>query len=111
MNPAPWSDTSASASLTRLISQSLWIRLSPAYRGNMTDETLGARSADDNAASKDPRDWVSGGEPATAAQLSYIDTLAREAGEEVSADLTKAQASEEIDRLQSVTGRGTGSQS
>jgi hypothetical protein len=76
----------------------------------MTDETLGARGDADNAASKDPSDWVTGGEPATAAQLSYLDTLAREAGEELSADLTKAQASEEIERLQSATGRGNETQ-
>ena len=36
----------------------------------------------------------------TAAQRSYLDTLAREAGEELSADLTKAEASKHIDRLQ-----------
>jgi hypothetical protein len=74
----------------------------------MTDdnETLGARADDSNPASKDPADWVTGDEPATAAQKSYLDTLAREAGEEISADITKAQASEEIERLQSKTGRG-----
>ena len=38
-------------------------------------------------------------------------TLAREAGEEVPEGLTKAQASETIDRLQSVTGRGGRDQS
>jgi len=42
----------------------------------------------------------------TGAQRSYLDTLAREAGETISADLTKAQASEEIDRLQNKSGRG-----
>jgi hypothetical protein len=42
----------------------------------------------------------------TASQRSYLDTLAREAGEELPADLTKAQASSEIDRLQQKTGRG-----
>jgi hypothetical protein len=36
----------------------------------------------------------------TGAQRSYLDTLAREAGEELPADLTKAEASEQIDRLQ-----------
>jgi len=41
-----------------------------------------------------------------AAQRRYLDTLAREAGEEVSAHLTKAQASEEIERLQKKTGCG-----
>lgn len=69
-------------------------------------ETLGARGDDsDDAASKDPADWVTGDEPMTAAQASYLDTLGREAGEELPADLTKAQASIEIDRLQSETGR------
>jgi hypothetical protein len=71
------------------------------------DDTLGGRGDDaDNPASKDPEEWTTGGEPMTGAQRSYLDTLAREAGEEVSADLTKAQASEEIERLQKKTGRG-----
>jgi hypothetical protein len=57
---------------------------------------------------KDPTEWTTGEEPATGAQLSYLQTLAREAGEEVPDDLTKAQASEMIDRLQAATGRGQG---
>jgi hypothetical protein len=69
-------------------------------------ETLGSRGDDsDNSASKDPEQWTTGGEPMTGAQRSYLDTLAREAGEQIPADLTKAQASEEIDRLQKKTGR------
>ena len=71
-----------------------------------SDEMLGSRGSGDDAASKDPSDWVTGDEPMTAAQRSYLDTLAREAGEEVTADLTKAQASAEIERLQRLTGRG-----
>lgn len=59
-----------------------------------------------NSAVKDPADWVTGDEPMTAAQRSYLDTLAREAGEEIPADISKAEASEQIDRLQSKTGRG-----
>ena len=55
---------------------------------------------------KDPEDWVTGDEPITGAQKSYLDTLAREAGEQLSPDLTKAEASEHIDRLQDKTGRG-----
>ncbi len=55
---------------------------------------------------KDPEEWTTGDEPMTGAQRSYLDTLAREAGEEISADLTKAEASEHIDRLQEKTGRG-----
>ncbi len=55
---------------------------------------------------KDPADWVTGDEPATGPQESYLSTLAREAGADVPDDLTKAQASEMIDDLQSRTGRG-----
>jgi hypothetical protein len=55
---------------------------------------------------KDPADWVTGDEPVTGPQSSYLGTLAREAGVDVPEDLTKAQASEMIDDLQSKTGRG-----
>ena len=55
---------------------------------------------------KDPDHWVTGDEPITGPQRSYLETLAREAGEDVPAELTKAQASELIDRLQDKTGRG-----
>lgn len=55
---------------------------------------------------KDPKDWVTADEPMTGPQRSYLETLAREAGEEVPGDLTKAQASELIERLQDKTGRG-----
>jgi hypothetical protein len=49
---------------------------------------------------KDPEDWATGDEPMTGPQESYLNTLAREAGEEVPEGLSKAQASELIDRLQ-----------
>lgn len=55
---------------------------------------------------KDPQDWTTGDEPMTASQKSYLDTLAKQAGEQLPADLTKAQASQHIDRLQAETGRG-----
>ncbi len=71
-------------------------------------ETLGGRPDPDTTASKDPENWVTGDEPMTGAQRSYLDTLAREAGEELPADLTKAHASEHIERLQQKTGRGQG---
>ncbi|SED18400.1 Protein of unknown function [Nocardioides exalbidus] len=63
-----------------------------------TQETLGGPQGDSTR--KDPEEWVTGDEPMTGAQRSYLDTLARENGEEISADLTKAEASEHIDRLQ-----------
>ncbi len=50
---------------------------------------------------KDPEQWATGDEPMTAPQQSYLETLAREAGEQVPDDLTKAQASQLIDQLQS----------
>lgn len=75
-----------------------------------TGETLGGERPDPSTtASKDPEDWVTGDEPMTGPQRSYLDTLAREAGEELPADLTKAEASEHIDRLQQQTGRGADS--
>jgi hypothetical protein len=57
-------------------------------------------------AEKDPEDWTTGDEPMTGPQQSYLHTLAREANEEVPDGLTKAQASEMIDKLQQTTGRG-----
>jgi hypothetical protein len=56
---------------------------------------------------KDPDDWVTGDEPMTGPQASYLSTLAQEAGEEVPDDLTKAEASRKIEDLQDRTGRGS----
>src|SRR5436309_15012286 len=61
----------------------------------------------ENGTIKDPEEWTTGEEPMTGAQDSYLHTLAREAGEPVEADLTKAEASKKIDQLQEKTGRGT----
>ena len=55
---------------------------------------------------KDPDEWVTGEEPMTGAQQSYLTLLAQEAGEEVPDGLTKADASRKIDELQQRTGRG-----
>ena len=55
---------------------------------------------------KDPEDWVTGDEPMTGPQASYLQTLCQEAGEDFDPSLTKAQASERIDALQAKTGRG-----
>ncbi len=65
-------------------------------------------SVDQNPA-KDPDEWVTGDEPMTGPQRSYLGTLAREAGESVEEDLSKAEASKKIDELQAKTCRGTGS--
>ena len=55
---------------------------------------------------KDPQEWVTGDEPMTGPQASYLETLAREADEEFEPGLTKAEASRRIDELQERTGRG-----
>ncbi|HEY2519309.1 MAG TPA: DUF3072 domain-containing protein [Streptosporangiaceae bacterium] len=54
---------------------------------------------------KDPEDWATGDEPMTGPQESYLGTLAREAGEDVPDDLSKAEASELIDKLQDLSQR------
>jgi hypothetical protein len=57
-------------------------------------------------AEKDPSDWITGDEPATGPQESYLSTLAQQAGAEVDTEgLTKAQASERIEELKEATGR------
>ena len=65
-----------------------------------------SKVAGDAGRIKDPAEWTTGDEPMTGAQESYLHTLAREAGESVPDDLSKAEASERIDELQEKTGRG-----
>lgn len=50
---------------------------------------------------KNPKDWISGSDPMTGAQASYLKTLSEQAHKpDVSAeDLTKAEASELIEVL------------
>jgi hypothetical protein len=55
---------------------------------------------------KAPEEWTTGEEPMTGPQRSYLHTLAQEANEEVPENLSKADASKLIDRLQQKTGRG-----
>ena len=55
---------------------------------------------------KDPKDWVSGEDPMTGAQESYLKTLAEQAHEPdpTEQDLTKAEASELIDEMRQKAG-------
>jgi hypothetical protein len=62
--------------------------------------------ADQSNMEKDPDDWVTGDEPMTGAQRSYLKTLCEEAKEDFDEKLTKAEASKRIDELQAKTGRG-----
>ncbi|MGR3484935.1 MAG: DUF3072 domain-containing protein [Paracoccaceae bacterium] len=57
-------------------------------------------------AAKPTDQWVTGDEPMTGAQASYLKTLSEEAGEEFDPDMTKADASDRIEALQAETGRG-----
>ena len=71
----------------------------------MTDKQTQSH-ADESNMQKDPDQWVTGDEPMTGAQRSYLKTLAEEAHEDVGDSLTKAEASKRIDELQAETGRG-----
>lgn len=61
---------------------------------------------------REPEKWKTGNEPITTAQRSYLETLAREAGESLPEDidaLTKAEAALRIEELQQRTGRAKSS--
>jgi hypothetical protein len=64
-----------------------------------TAEVLGSTTPSDDPAAKDPSQWVTGDEPMTAAQRSYLETLCRETGEPFDDTLSKADASKQIDEL------------
>jgi hypothetical protein len=55
---------------------------------------------------KDPEDWVSGDEPMTGAQASYLKTLCEQAHspETFDENLTKAEASKLIDEMRQKAG-------
>jgi hypothetical protein len=74
----------------------------------MEDPLMHKPTADESLSKLDPHEWKTGDEPMTAAQRSYLETLAREAGEELEPDreLTKAEAALRIEELQERTGRG-----
>jgi hypothetical protein len=57
---------------------------------------------------KDPDEWKTGDEPMTAAQRSYLDTLAQDTGEQIRDDLSKADASKLIDELRQRSPRVNG---
>ena len=56
---------------------------------------------------KNPDDWVTGDEPMTGAQASYLKTLSEQAHDPdaFEPDLDKAEASKRIDHLKQETGR------
>ena len=72
----------------------------------MDDPKRDPQLAETTNAAKDPDAWVTGDEPMTGAQASYLKTLSEEAGAEFDGELSKADASKRIDELQATTGRG-----
>jgi hypothetical protein len=71
----------------------------------MTDKQTAAHANEGNT-EKDPDTWVTGDEPMTGAQRSYLKTLSEEAKVDFDDSLSKAAASKRIDELQELTGRG-----
>jgi hypothetical protein len=67
-----------------------------------------ASETQDNTTLQHPEQWKTGDQPATTAQLSYLETLTREANEEwdPNRSWTKADAAVQIEELQKKTGRG-----
>ena len=70
----------------------------------MTDKRT-SQQADTGNMRKNPDDWVSGDEPMTGAQRSYLKTLCEEARQPFDDTLSKAQASKRIDELHRMTRR------
>src|SRR4051812_15878974 len=71
-----------------------------------TDQEQQSKTVKGSNTEKNPDDWVTGDEPMTGAQRSYLKTLSEEAKEPFDEHLTKADASRRIDELQARTGRG-----
>ena len=85
------------------------------YAGQSGNGRFGRKTCDDNRSDTNPKidpapnsntekapdDWVSGNDPMTGAQTSYLKTLSEECGDPdaFAPDLTKAEASKRIDAL------------
>jgi hypothetical protein len=68
---------------------------------------MSTKADQDSAPQKDPDDWVSGDDPMTDAQASYLRTLSEQARQPIDLDnLTKAQASKLIDEMRNKAGVG-----
>jgi Protein of unknown function (DUF3072) len=69
--------------------------------GQMADDNPKRDANPNTNTEKDPDDWVSGGDPMTGAQASYLKTLSEEAHQPdaYAPNLTKAEASKRIDAL------------
>lgn len=72
----------------------------------MTMKTDNPKTSTASNTEKNPDDWVTGDEPMTGAQASYLKTLTEQAHEPdaFKDDLTKAEASKRIDALRPKAG-------
>jgi hypothetical protein len=86
-------------------SSTLWKFDRTSQEQAMTDKQTAAHASEGNT-EKDPDTWVTGDEPMTGAQRSYLKTLSEEAKVDFDDSLSKAEASKRIDELQELTGRG-----
>ncbi len=79
----------------------------PPKRQDAANENPTVSPDPDSNQLKDPDDWVTGHEPMTGAQASYLKTLSEQAHdpEAFEPDLEKAEASKRIDALKQATGR------
>lgn len=64
-----------------------------------TKATKAAPTPAESNTEKDPKNWVTGDEPMTGAQKSYLKTLSDEAGVEADETLSKGEASAKIEEL------------
>jgi hypothetical protein len=76
-----------------------------AFSSHMTHQL---HTPNNPALQKDPDEWKTGDEPMTAAQRSYLETLAQDTGEQFDDTLTKAEASRMIDDLRQKSPRLSG---
>lgn len=74
---------------------------------NTANPKLDPETAGPSNQIKDPNDWVTGHEPMTGAQASYLKTLSEQVHDPDAYDpeIDKAEASKRIDHLKHETGR------
>jgi hypothetical protein len=77
-------------------------------RTTLRDENPKANPDANSNQIKDPEDWVSGNEPMTGAQASYLKTLSEQVHhpEAYEPDLAKAEASKRIEHLKHERDKG-----
>lgn len=70
------------------------------------DSAMNPKTDPSSNTQKDPEDWISGNEPMTDAQKSYLKTLCEQAHapDSFREDLTKAEASQHIDDMKEKLG-------